>query len=119
MNLADVEAPSSAIPAPTKSTTPGRRLMPRTGPEGVGAFLRAHGFLISDYYLNNICAPLVDEGPKPVMFWNRRPLYDETVLDWAEARGRRQLEDAKARAERLRAARDAALERREARKQVA
>jgi len=97
--------------AAPKSTT-GQRLMPRTGPNGVGEFLRAHGFPLSDHYLNNICAPLVNEGPKPVTFWNRRPLYDETVLEWARAKAQRHFEAAEARANRHRAMRDAALERR-------
>lgn len=110
---------STADSALPKSAT-GKPLMVRTGPNGAGAFLRAHGFPISDRYLDNICAPLVDEGPKPVTYWSRRPLFDEkTLLDWASAKARRQLEEAKAKVERLRGARDAALDRREARKQVA
>jgi hypothetical protein len=107
MNLATTDI-STALP---KSST-GAPLMVRTGPNGAGAFLRAHGFPISDRYLDNICAPLVDEGPKPVMYWNRRPLYDETCLEWAEAKAKRQMEDAFAKAARLRASRDAALGRR-------
>jgi hypothetical protein len=105
MNLSN-----ESLPLPKSAT--GKPLMVRTGPNGAGACLRAHGFPISDRYLDNICAPLVDQGPKPVMYWNRRPLYDETVLEWAQAKAQRQLEEAKAKAERLRASRDAALERR-------
>jgi hypothetical protein len=90
-----------------------QRLMVRTGENGAGAFLRANGYPISDRYLDNICAPLVNEGPQPDLYWGRSPLFlSETLLAWAEAKAKRQLEAAMAKAERLRASRDAALDRR-------
>jgi hypothetical protein len=118
MHLATNDAQPSgngAIVFPKSAS--GERLMVRTGPNGAGAFCRANGYSISDRFLETLCAPLVNEGPEPEMRWGRHFLYAEkTLLNWCEARGKRQLEDAKARAEMIRAARDAALERREQRK---
>ena len=95
----------------------GKPLRVRTGDHGAAAFLRSQGWPISDRVLETLCAPLVNEGPVPEMRWGRHFLYsEETLLAWAEARGRRQLEDAKVRAEMIRAARDAVLERRAQRK---
>lgn len=49
------------------------------------------GYPISLSYLNKICAPLVNEGPQPVKYWNRRPLYDlDQAIAWAEGKSRRQ-----------------------------
>jgi hypothetical protein len=91
----------------------GKSLRVRTGPNGAGDFLRSQGYSISDRFLETLCAPLVNDGPEPETRWGRHFLYsEETLLAWADARGRRQLEDSRARAERLRAARDTALERR-------
>jgi hypothetical protein len=91
----------------------GKPLRVRTGKNGAGDFLRSQGYSISDRFIETLCAPLVNEGPEPETRWGRHFLYsEETLLAWAEARGKRQLEDAKARAEMIRAARDAALERR-------
>jgi hypothetical protein len=48
------------------------------------------GYPITMSYLNKICAPLVNEGPQPVKYWNRRPLYDlAQAIEWAEAKSRR------------------------------
>jgi hypothetical protein len=90
----------------------GEKLLPRTGKNGLGAFLRSQDYPISDRFIEVLCGS-PNEGPEPAMRWGRSYLYaPSTVLSWAEARGKRLLEVSKARAERRRASRDAELERR-------
>jgi hypothetical protein len=119
MHLTTTDARHAGIGANVvfPKSSSGKPLRVRTGKNGAGDFLRAHGFSISDRFLEALCAPLVNAGPEPELRWGRHFLYsEETLLAWAEARGRRQLEDAKAKAERIRSARDAGLDRREQRK---
>jgi hypothetical protein len=52
--------------------------------------LRSHGFPIGRSTLDKLCAPAVNEGPRPIAFWPGhppRPLYDAASgLQWARAR---------------------------------
>jgi hypothetical protein len=63
---------------------------PRLTRKKLGAFLREHGYPISDSVLNKLSAPSVGEGPPIDSWWGKRPLYDpDRGLAWAESRLRR------------------------------
>jgi hypothetical protein len=50
-------------------------------------FLNREGFPVTFHAFNKYCSPKRDEGPRPVAFWGRLPLYEPPdLLRWAEAR---------------------------------
>jgi hypothetical protein len=50
-------------------------------------YLRDQGFPVTMHAMNKYCAPARNEGPQPVAYWGRLPLYEpESALKWAEAR---------------------------------
>ena len=50
-------------------------------------YLRDLGFPVTMHAMNKYCAPARNEGPPPVAFWGRLPLYEpESAVKWAEAR---------------------------------
>jgi hypothetical protein len=58
--------------------------------EQLGAYLRENGIPVSDSQLDKLCMPSANQGPTPVFWWGKRPIYDfEEGLKWAEARARR------------------------------
>jgi hypothetical protein len=99
-------------PEVSKTSPPGLRR--RTGPDGIGQLLRVNGYPYTDRTLENLCSPLIDEGPQPVSRWGREWMYsEEGALEWARERARKQFEDGMAKRERARAERARAIARRQ------
>jgi hypothetical protein len=56
----------------------------------LGEHLRANGFPIKTSTLKIYCIPSVAKGPKPVMRWGRRVLFDPAEgLEWARTKLRK------------------------------
>jgi hypothetical protein len=55
--------------------------------EQLVVLLRDRGYPISLSTLHKMCMRTRNQGPKPVAYWGKRPLYDpDEAIAWAESR---------------------------------